>query len=68
MALLVTEQGVVHYETYGRGRPVLLLHGWLGSWALWRKTIEELGKEFRTYAIDFWGFGRVGRSGCGFFG
>ena len=60
MALLVTEQGVVHYETYGRGRPVLLLHGWLGSWALWRKTIEELGKEFRTYAIDFWGFGESG--------
>jgi pimeloyl-ACP methyl ester carboxylesterase len=34
-----------------------LLHGWLGSWALWRKTIEILGKEFRTYALDFWGFG-----------
>jgi pimeloyl-ACP methyl ester carboxylesterase len=54
---LVTEQGIVHYETYGRGRPVLLLHGWLGSWALWRKTIEVLGKEFKTYALDFFGFG-----------
>lgn len=57
MPTLVTEQGIVHYETYGRGRPVLLLHGWLGSWALWRKTIEVLGKEFRTYALDFFGFG-----------
>jgi pimeloyl-ACP methyl ester carboxylesterase len=57
VATLVTEQGIVHYETYGRGRPVLLLHGWLGSWELWRKTVEELGKEFRTYAVDFWGFG-----------
>ncbi len=57
MAILVTEQGVVHYEAYGRGRPILLLHGWLGSWALWRSTIAELGKEFRTYALDFWGFG-----------
>jgi pimeloyl-ACP methyl ester carboxylesterase len=54
---LVTEQGIVHYEAYGRGRPVLLLHGWLGSWALWRNTIEILGKEFRTYALDFFGFG-----------
>jgi len=54
---LVTEQGIVHYETYGRGRPVILLHGWLGSWALWRDTIEELGKHFRTYALDFFGFG-----------
>jgi len=57
---LVTDQGIIHYETYGRGRPVLLLHGWLGSWALWRDTIEVLGKEFRTYALDFWGFGESG--------
>jgi pimeloyl-ACP methyl ester carboxylesterase len=57
VTILVTEQGPVHYETFGRGRPVLLLHGWLGSWALWRNTIEILGKEFRTYALDFWGFG-----------
>jgi pimeloyl-ACP methyl ester carboxylesterase len=57
VASLVTDQGIIHYEAYGRGRPVLLLHGWLGSWALWRETIEVLGKEFRTYAIDFWGFG-----------
>lgn len=57
MPTLVTEQGIVHYETYGRGRPVILLHGWLGSWALWRDTIEELGKYFRTYALDFFGFG-----------
>ncbi len=63
MATLVTEQGIVHYETYGRGRPVLLLHGWLGSWRLWRRTIEELGKEFRTYALDFWGFGEAGDQG-----
>jgi pimeloyl-ACP methyl ester carboxylesterase len=57
VASLVTDQGIIHYETYGRGRPVLLLHGWLGSWQLWRSTIETLGKDFRTYALDFWGFG-----------
>ena len=57
MTSLVTDQGIIHYETYGRGRPVLLLHGWLGSWSLWRDTIEILGKDFRTYALDFWGFG-----------
>lgn len=62
MPTLVTEQGIVHYETYGRGRPVVLLHGWLGSWALWRDTIEDLGHDFRTYALDFFGFGdSVGR-------
>lgn len=60
MATLVTEQGIVHYESYGRGRPVLLLHGWLGSWVLWRKSIEVLGGQFRTYALDFFGFGESG--------
>ncbi len=57
MPTVVTEQGVVHYETLGRGRPVLLLHGWLGSWALYRQTIEVLSKDFKTYALDFFGFG-----------
>ncbi|QPC82203.1 alpha/beta hydrolase [Phototrophicus methaneseepsis] len=57
MPTLVTERGIVHYEVYGRGRPVILLHGWLGSWELWRETIELMGKDFRTYAIDFFGFG-----------
>jgi len=54
---LVTEQGIVHYEYHGRGRPVLLLHGWLGSWRLWRNTLDVLGSEFKTYALDFFGFG-----------
>lgn len=60
MPSLVTDPGIIHYETYGRGRPVLLLHGWLGSWVLWRDTIEVLGREFRTYALDFFGFGESG--------
>lgn len=57
MATMVTDQGIVHYEVLGRGRPVILLHGWLGSWALWRDTMEVLSKEFRTYSLDFFGFG-----------
>jgi pimeloyl-ACP methyl ester carboxylesterase len=56
-----TDQGIVHYEVYGRGRPVILLHGWLGSWGLWQETMENLGRSYRTYALDFWGFGESGR-------
>jgi len=51
----------VHYEVYGRGRPVILLHGWLGSWGLWRETMTFLGQSCRTYALDFWGFGESGK-------
>lgn len=57
MSSLITEQGSVHYEVYGRGRPVILLHGWLESWGLWQETMDFLGDSYRTYAIDFWGFG-----------
>lgn len=57
MSSLVTNQGVVHYEAYGRGKPVILLHGWLGSWGCWLGTMEALAPYCRTYALDFWGFG-----------
>jgi len=57
LSSIVTEQGVVHYEAYGRGTPVILLHGWLGSWGCWLGTMEALASHHRTYALDFWGFG-----------
>lgn len=59
MSSIVTDQGIVHYEAYGRGSPVILLHGWINSWDVWRGTmiaIPELGR-YKVYALDFWGFG-----------
>jgi pimeloyl-ACP methyl ester carboxylesterase len=56
---IVTDQGIVHYEAYGRGAPVILLHGWINSWDVWRDTmlaIPDLGR-YKVYALDFWGFG-----------
>lgn len=61
MSSITTDQGIVHYEVYGRGKPVILLHGWLGSWGLWQKTMAYLGQSYRTYALDFWGFGESGK-------
>jgi len=61
MSSIVTDQGVVHYETYGQGQPVILLHGWLGSWNYWLDTMGALGYNYRLYALDFWGFGDSGK-------
>ncbi|MBN1177660.1 MAG: alpha/beta hydrolase [Anaerolineae bacterium] len=59
---MVTDQGLVHYEAYGRGKPVILLHCWLGSWSYWLSTMEALSKRYKTYALDFWGFGESAKS------
>jgi pimeloyl-ACP methyl ester carboxylesterase len=63
MSSLVTDRGVVHYETHGRGRPVILLHGWLESWNPWRGTMQALSLRYKAYALDFWGFGESGKQG-----
>jgi pimeloyl-ACP methyl ester carboxylesterase len=60
MSSITTDHGILHYEAFGRGRPVVLLHGWLGSWGLWQDTMAFLGQTYRAYALDFWGFGESG--------
>lgn len=59
MSSIVTEQGILHYESIGRGQPIILLHGWINSWDVWRNfmiTLTQTG-QYRVYALDFWGFG-----------
>lgn len=64
MSSIVTDQGILHYESIGRGAPVILLHGWINSWDVWRDSMIALGYEgnHRVYALDFWGFGDSGKS------
>lgn len=46
-----------HYETIGRGRPVIFLHSWVGSSTYWYPTMQMISGYFKSYAIDFWGYG-----------
>lgn len=59
MSSIVTDHGIVHYEVHGRGRPVILLHGWISSWDVWRNSMIAITRrgDFKVYALDFWGFG-----------
>ena len=62
MSALVLESGVVHYEYFGRGRPLIFIHGWLGSWRYWVPAMDALSEEYRVYAFDLWGFGDSDKS------
>jgi pimeloyl-ACP methyl ester carboxylesterase len=57
VSAIIVEDEIVHYEVLGRGRPLIFVHGWLGSWRYWIPTMQALSAEFRTYALDLWGFG-----------
>ena len=57
MSAITIDNNLVHYEVLGRGRPVILLHGWLGSWRYWIPTMQQLSVKYRIYALDLWGFG-----------
>ena len=64
MSSIVTEQGILHYESIGRGKPLILLHGWINSWDVWRDSMLALSAQsrIRLYALDFWGFGDSAKS------
>ncbi len=62
MSAITIENDLIHYEVLGRGRPVILVHGWLGSWRYWVPAMGHLSMKYRVYAIDLWGFGDSGRN------
>lgn len=58
MSAITVGSDLVHYEVLGRGgRPVILVHGWLGSWRYWIPTMRQLQLKYRVYALDLFGFG-----------
>jgi len=57
MSAIFIDGQLAHYEVIGRGKPVLFLHGWIGSWRYWVSTMQSISTTNRTYAVDFWGFG-----------
>ena len=47
----------IHYIEKGDGKPVILIHGFLYSTAMWNKSIDAFASKFKTYAVDLWGWG-----------
>ncbi len=59
MSAILLDSSIVHYEVLGRGRPVIFLHGWVGSWRYWISSMQVASTSFRAYALDLWGFGET---------
>lgn len=57
MSAIIINGELVHYEKLGRGRPVILVHGWIGSWRYWIPLMRQLQLKFTVYALDLFGYG-----------
>lgn len=62
MSAIILENDIIHYEVLGRGRPVIFLHGWVGSWHYWIPTMQATSVAFRAYALDLYGFGDTAKN------
>ena len=61
MSAIILDGSMVHYEALGRGRPIIFLHGWVGSWRYWINAMQVASTSFRAYALDLYGFGDTSR-------
>lgn len=50
-------RGMMVWRRWGRGRPLVLLHGGSGSWMHWVRTIPALMDRFEVWAPDLPGLG-----------
>ncbi len=57
MSAILVDQDIIHYEVLGRGRPILFLHSWVGSWRYWIPMMQAASVGYRAYALDLFGFG-----------
>jgi pimeloyl-ACP methyl ester carboxylesterase len=48
----------LHFETYGHGRPLIILHGLFGSLENWHSISRNLAADFRVLAVDQRNHGR----------
>jgi pimeloyl-ACP methyl ester carboxylesterase len=58
---VVVDGARVHYQRAGDGRPLVLLHGLVGSSRNWRRNITFLANQANVYALDLCNMGESDR-------
>ena len=43
---------LLHYKSFGEGKPLLILHGFLGSLDNWQSIAKELAVNYQVYILD----------------
>ncbi|MBP0446370.1 alpha/beta hydrolase [Roseomonas sp. SSH11] len=68
MPFITTQDGVaLHYTDWGSGRPIVLIHGWPLSGAMWEYQAVHLAENgFRVITYDRRGFGESGKPWSGY--
>lgn len=51
--------GRIYYEVEGDGRPLLLIHGGLGSLRMWDDQVPAFADRYRVIRYDTRGYGRT---------
>ncbi len=52
----------LHWQSFGQGPDLVLLHGWGMNGAVWQQTVESLQPYFRVHVVDLPGYGHSAKS------
>ena len=58
MSFLIYKNLKIHFRDIGKGRAIVLLHGFLENGEMWNEISKELSKNFRLIIIDLLGHGK----------
>ena len=48
----------IHQQTFGKGKPIVLVHGWAMHSGIWRDFARQLAQNYQVTCIDLPGHGR----------
>lgn len=59
MSFAEFKKSKIHYTDSGKGRVLVLIHGFLGSHEVWSEFVKKLSKKFRVITVDLPGHGQT---------